>query len=81
MDQCKNNRKKILTLFGTRPEIITLAPVIQQLESRTDAFQSLNVTSSQHTDLHYLLIYLFGIRVDRDLSVKFVCRNRHTAVE
>jgi len=61
--------KKVLTLFGTRPEIIKLAPVIQQLESRADAFQTFNVTSSQHTDLLYPFVRLFGIRIDRDLKV------------
>ena len=69
MESCRNNRKKILTLFGTRPEIIKLAPVIHQLESRTDVFQSFNVTSSQHTNLLYPFVQLFGIRVDRDLKV------------
>ena len=61
--------KKVLTLFGTRPEIIKLAPVIQQLESRPEIFQTFNVTSSQHTDLLYPFVQLFGIRIDRDLKV------------
>lgn len=69
MDPCGKNRKKILTLFGTRPEIIKLAPVIQQLENRRDAFQTFNVTSSQHTDLLYPFVQLFGIRIDRDLKI------------
>jgi len=61
--------KKVLTLFGTRPEIIKLAPVILQLESRADVFQTFNVTSSQHTDLLYPFVQLFDIRVDHDLKV------------
>jgi UDP-N-acetylglucosamine 2-epimerase (non-hydrolysing) len=69
MELCRNNRKKILTLFGTRPEVFKLAPVIQQLESRPERFQSFNVTSSQHTDLLYPFVQLFGIRVDHDLKV------------
>jgi UDP-N-acetylglucosamine 2-epimerase (non-hydrolysing) len=62
-------QKTVLTLFGTRPEIIKLAPVIHQLENRTDAFQTFNVTSSQHTDLLYPFVQLFNIRVDHDLKV------------
>jgi UDP-N-acetylglucosamine 2-epimerase (non-hydrolysing) len=69
MDSLRSNTKKILTLFGTRPEIIKLAPVITQLEERRDIFQAFNVTSSQHTDLLYPLVHLFGIRTDRDLKV------------
>jgi UDP-N-acetylglucosamine 2-epimerase (non-hydrolysing) len=60
--------KKVLTLFGTRPEVIKLAPVIQQLE-RSSCFKTVNVTSGQHTDLLYPFVNLFGIRVDYDLRV------------
>lgn len=61
--------KKILTLFGTRPEVIKLAPVIQQLETRSQTFQTINVTSAQHTDLLYPFVRLFGIRIDHDLQL------------
>jgi UDP-N-acetylglucosamine 2-epimerase (non-hydrolysing) len=61
--------EKILTLFGTRPEIIKLAPVIRELERRRDHFTTVNVTSAQHTDLLYPFIGLFRIRVDYDLGV------------
>ena len=61
--------KKILTLFGTRPEVIKLAPVIQELETRHDVFQTINVTSAQHTDLLYPFVRLFGIRIDYDLQL------------
>src|SRR6266850_4942461 len=61
--------KKVLTLFGTRPEVIKLAPVIEQLEAQREAFRTVNVTSAQHTDLLYPFIRMFGIRVDHDLRV------------
>jgi UDP-N-acetylglucosamine 2-epimerase (non-hydrolysing) len=62
-------RKKILTLFGTRPEVIKLAPVVNALESLADVFQTVNVSSSQHTDLLYPIIRSFALRVDHDLRV------------
>src|SRR5215831_9049596 len=65
----KKFHKKVLTLFGTRPEVIKLAPVIQQLESRGEMFQTLNVTSAQHQSLLYPFVSLFDIRVDYDLQV------------
>lgn len=58
---------KILILFGTRPEVIKLAPVIQQLEA--SGFDAINVTSAQHTDLLYPFIQQFGIRLDDDLKL------------
>ncbi|HVF55343.1 MAG TPA: UDP-N-acetylglucosamine 2-epimerase (non-hydrolyzing) [Pyrinomonadaceae bacterium] len=61
--------RKILTVFGTRPEVIKLAPVIRQLESRGRMFHTVNVTSAQHTDLLYPLTRLLGVRFDYDLRV------------
>jgi UDP-N-acetylglucosamine 2-epimerase (non-hydrolysing) len=60
---------KVLSLFGTRPEIIKLAPVIRSLESRKDAFRTLNVASGQHESLASPFIRLFGLRVDHELRV------------
>ena len=61
--------KTILTLFGTRPEIIKLAPVIRALEARPDRWRTLNVSSSQHTDLLYPFVERLAVRIDRDLAV------------
>ena len=61
--------KKVLTLFGTRPEVIKLAPVVWQLEARPDLFSTVNVTSAQHTDLLYPLTKLLDVRIDHDLRV------------
>ena len=60
---------KVLTVFGTRPEVIKLAPVIQELENRSHIFQTVNIASGQHTDLLEPFIHLFGIRVDHNLLV------------
>lgn len=57
-------RKSILALFGTRPEIIKLAPVILQLERGADFVRTVNVSSGQHADLVRPLTDFFGVRVD-----------------
>lgn len=62
-------RKKVLTLFGTRPEAIKLAPVICGLEANNDYIETINVASGQHTDLLYPFVKLLDIRIDRDLQV------------
>lgn len=61
--------RKILTLFGTRPEIIKLAPVIWAMERYPDQWQSITVSSSQHTDLLRPFIRDLSISVDHDLAV------------
>jgi len=59
----------VLTLFGTRPELIKLAPIIEALEEKPSSFRTVHVLSSQHTDLIRPFIEFFGVRVDHDLDV------------
>jgi len=60
--------RKILVLFGTRPEAIKLAPVIRELRKHP-AFQTIVVSSSQHTDLLAPFLKIFNIKCDFDLRV------------
>jgi UDP-N-acetylglucosamine 2-epimerase (non-hydrolysing) len=61
--------KRILSLFGTRPEVIKFAPVIAELERRSDRFETRNIASSQHVELLHPFARHFGIRIDGDLEV------------
>ena len=65
----ENLVRTVITMFGTRPEVIKLAPVIHELTSRSDRFRPVNVTSAQHTDLLYPLIEYFGLELHHDLAV------------
>lgn len=58
---------KVLVLFGTRPEAIKLAPVIHELKIKN--FQTITVSSGQHTDLLKPFLKLLRIDVDYSLSV------------
>lgn len=60
---------KVLVVFGTRPEVIKLAPVIRALESPGRSLMTVNVLSGQHDHLVQPFIRAFGIRVDHDLQV------------
>src|SRR5689334_1427411 len=60
-------RKKVLSLFGTRPEVIKFAPILRQLEKPGLQMQAVNVLSGQHTDLLYPLTRFFNVRTDHDL--------------
>lgn len=60
---------KVLVVFGTRPEVIKLAPVIRALESPGRSLVTVNVLSGQHDHLVRPFIRAFGIRVDHDLQV------------
>lgn len=59
---------KVLALFGTRPEVIKLAPVIRELKANK-IFETIVVSSGQHTDLIKPFVELFKIRINHDLRV------------
>src|SRR5262249_13913197 len=52
-----------------RPEIIKLSPVIRELDAHASSMRTINVASSQHTDLLYPFIRHFKIRIDHDLKI------------
>jgi UDP-N-acetylglucosamine 2-epimerase (non-hydrolysing) len=49
--------------------MIKLAPVIRQLDLDRRRFETVNVSTGQHTDLLTPFVKLFGIRIDHDLKV------------
>lgn len=60
---------KIMTLFGTRPEVIKLAPVINALEQTLEDATTVNVTSAQHVDLLFPFIEHFALHLDYNLNI------------
>lgn len=63
------NRKTIVTILGTRPEAIKMAPVIRELERHPSRFRSLVVTTQQHRELLEQAMVAFGLRSDRELDL------------
>ncbi|HEV7644406.1 MAG TPA: UDP-N-acetylglucosamine 2-epimerase (non-hydrolyzing) [Pyrinomonadaceae bacterium] len=63
------DRKKILILFGTRPEVIKFAPIVKELKAQSQYFQTVTVSTGQHTDLLKPFLKIFDIRPDFDLNV------------
>jgi len=60
---------KVLTVFGTRPETIKMAPLITALERHAERIENRNCLTGQHKDMVAPLLDLFGIRVDYDLDL------------
>ena len=61
--------KKILTIIGTRPEAIKLAPVILELKKYPERFHSLVCVTAQHRELLDQVLSWFGITPDFDLDL------------
>jgi UDP-N-acetylglucosamine 2-epimerase (non-hydrolysing) len=59
---------KVLTIFGTRPEAIKLAPVINRL-ARTKGITARVCVTAQHRQMLDQVLALFGIKPDYDLNI------------
>lgn len=59
---------RIMTVYGTRPEAIKVAPVIKALEQSPD-FESVTVVTGQHREMLDQVNELFGIIPDHDLNI------------
>jgi UDP-N-acetylglucosamine 2-epimerase (non-hydrolysing) len=62
-------KKKILSIFGTRPEAIKMAPVIKELEKHQDNIRSLVCVTAQHRQMLDQVLDLFEIKPDIDLDL------------
>ena len=58
----------VMSIFGTRPEAIKMAPVILKLQAHSSFHSSVAVTA-QHRDMLDQVLHLFNIRPDFDLDI------------
>lgn len=61
--------KKILFVFGTRPEAIKMAPLIREFQQHSDSFQVLVCVTAQHRQMLDQVLDFFSIRPDYDLNL------------
>ena len=60
---------KVLTIFGTRPEAIKMAPVVRELEKCPDRIESVVCVTAQHRQMLDQVLNIFHIRPDIDLDL------------
>lgn len=61
--------KKILLVFGTRPEAIKMAPLVKKLQEMPEAFQSIVCVTGQHREMLDQVLRLFEITPEYDLNI------------
>ena len=59
---------KVMTVFGTRPEAIKMAPLVKELESREE-IQSIVAVTAQHRQMLDQVLEIFKITTDYDLDI------------
>ena len=60
---------KVMTIFGTRPEAIKMAPLVKELEKQSDRFESIVTVTAQHRQMLDQVLTIFNIKPDYDLNV------------
>ncbi len=60
---------KVMTVFGTRPEAIKMAPVVLGLQQRADEFTAVTVVTAQHRQMLDQVLAIFKLTPDYDLNV------------
>ncbi len=62
-------RLKVMTVIGTRPEAVKLAPVVLALQAHADQFDSVVAVTGQHRQMLDSVLQHFGIRPHHDLDI------------
>ncbi|GLB59064.1 non-hydrolyzing UDP-N-acetylglucosamine 2-epimerase [Cytobacillus sp. NCCP-133] len=73
-----NRPIKVMTIFGTRPEAIKMAPLVLELQKHPDHFESLVTVTAQHREMLDQVLNIFQITPDYDLNIM---KERQTLVD
>lgn len=62
-------RKRVMLVFGTRPEAIKMGPLVRVLKERDEDFETMVCVTGQHREMLDQVLQAFGVVPDFDLSV------------
>ncbi|MDT2044869.1 UDP-N-acetylglucosamine 2-epimerase (non-hydrolyzing) [Priestia aryabhattai] len=60
---------KVMTIFGTRPEAIKMAPLVLELKKRPEEFEAIVTVTAQHRQMLDQVLSIFNIEPDYDLNI------------
>lgn len=61
--------KKIMLVFGTRPEAIKMCPLVKELQKHTDDFKTIVCVTGQHREMLDQVLTIFDVKPDYDLNI------------
>ena len=61
--------KKIMLVFGTRPEAIKMAPLVKELQKHPEQFETIVCVTGQHREMLDQVLQIFDITPDYDLNI------------
>lgn len=62
-------KKRVMLVFGTRPEAIKVAPLVKEFQKHTDKFETVVCVTGQHREMLDQVLHLFDIKPDYDLNI------------
>ena len=62
-------KKKILIVFGTRPEAIKMAPLVKEFQAHSDSFETKVCVTAQHREMLDQVLDLFEVTPEYDLDI------------
>ncbi|WP_305474665.1 non-hydrolyzing UDP-N-acetylglucosamine 2-epimerase [Bacillus sp. EB600] len=69
---------KVMTIFGTRPEAIKMAPLVLELQKQPEHFESIVTVTAQHRQMLDQVLAIFKINPDFDLNIM---KDRQTLID
>jgi UDP-N-acetylglucosamine 2-epimerase (non-hydrolysing) len=73
-----NQPIKVMTIFGTRPEAIKMAPLVLELKKHPEHFESIVTVTAQHRQMLDQVLDIFSIKPDHDLNIM---KDRQTLID
>lgn len=73
-----NQPIKVMTIFGTRPEAIKMAPLVLELHKHPEHFESIVTVTAQHRQMLDQVLDIFNIKPDHDLNIM---KDRQTLID
>lgn len=61
--------KKIMLVFGTRPEAIKMAPLVKKFQEHPDKFETVVCVTGQHRQMLDQVLQIFDVKPDYDLNI------------
>ena len=63
------NKIKVMTIFGTRPEAIKMAPLVKEFQIHANELESIVCVTGQHRQMLDQVLQIFKITPDYDLNI------------
>ena len=61
--------KKVMLVFGTRPEAIKMCPLVKEFQKHTDEFETIVCVTGQHREMLDQVLTIFDVKPDYDLNI------------